>query len=168
MIIYVITDGEYSDYHIERVFLDIDKAYTFARLNNMEVEEWETSDEKYSIPSETFYRIAMEFEIYKDAIGHYSQLVTRFDISEVPPEKVEKEGTLTDFLGSGYYNLKSIEGVFIRRFYSTKKFDKLSVIDKTQKIGYDICAMVENLIEENGGNPKNIDFKKLLGGKIND
>ena len=136
MTIYVITDGEYSDYHIERVFLDIDKAYTFARLNNMEVEEWETSDEKYSIPSETFYKIVMEFEIYKDAMGRYSQIVSGFDVSEVPPEKMENEGTLTDFLGPGYYNLKSIERVFIRRFYSTKKFDKQSVIDKTEKIGY--------------------------------
>ena len=135
MTIYVITAGEYSDYHIERVFLDIDKAYTFARLNNMEVEEWETSDEKYSIPSGTFYRIVMEFEIYKDAIGHYSQIVSGFDVSEVSPEKMENEGILTDFLGPGYYNLKSIERVFIRRFYSTKKFDKQSVIDKKEKIG---------------------------------
>ena len=28
--IYIVTDGEYSDYHIEGVFLDKEKAYKYA------------------------------------------------------------------------------------------------------------------------------------------
>ena len=37
--IYVVTDGEYSDYHIEGVFLDKEKAYKYAELNDCIVED---------------------------------------------------------------------------------------------------------------------------------
>ena len=43
--IYVVTDGEYSDYHIEGVFLDKEKAYKYAELNDCIVEEYEPMDD---------------------------------------------------------------------------------------------------------------------------
>lgn len=52
MKIYIVTAGEYSDYHIERVFLDKKKAEYWARLENgideytdCGIEEFDTSDE---------------------------------------------------------------------------------------------------------------------------
>ena len=53
MKVYVITEGEYSDYHIEKVFLDKAKAEEFCALQNRkgnsyngswDIEEYETSD----------------------------------------------------------------------------------------------------------------------------
>lgn len=52
MKIYIVTSGEYSDYHIERVFLDKEKAETFSKKattdhygENYVVEEFDTDDE---------------------------------------------------------------------------------------------------------------------------
>lgn len=43
--IYIVTDGEYSDYHIEGVFLNKEKAYKYAELNDCIVEEYEPMDD---------------------------------------------------------------------------------------------------------------------------
>lgn len=46
MKIYIVTDGEYSDYHIEAVFTDKKKAEIYASLHNCDwVEEFETHDD---------------------------------------------------------------------------------------------------------------------------
>lgn len=54
MIVYIVTAGEYSDYHICRVFLDKEKADKYVELEtacdnilsyNMYVSAWETSDD---------------------------------------------------------------------------------------------------------------------------
>ena len=50
--VYIVTAGEYSDYRIERVFLDKDKAYKYCELmgnrnryDDYNVEEYDTSDD---------------------------------------------------------------------------------------------------------------------------
>lgn len=43
-IIYVVTDGCYSDYHIVGVFTDKEKAHDYAKLHFYDVEEFETMD----------------------------------------------------------------------------------------------------------------------------
>lgn len=43
--IYIVTDGDYSDYNIEGVFLDKEKAYKYAELNDCTVEEYEPMDD---------------------------------------------------------------------------------------------------------------------------
>ena len=49
MKVYVVTSGEYSDYHIDAVFLDRKKALQYCAANgiceDVSVEEWETADE---------------------------------------------------------------------------------------------------------------------------
>lgn len=52
MKIYIVTEGCYSDYHIEEVFLDKEKAYNYARLHcsgDGHVEEFDTLDNDYEI-----------------------------------------------------------------------------------------------------------------------
>lgn len=44
MKIYVATDGEYSDYHIEAVFLSKKEAELYAAVHRGQVEEYETAD----------------------------------------------------------------------------------------------------------------------------
>lgn len=50
MKIYVVTSGEYSDYHIDAVFLDKQKALQYCAANgiceDVSIEEWETHDDK--------------------------------------------------------------------------------------------------------------------------
>ena len=49
MKIYIVTSGEYSDYHIDAVFLDRQKALQYCAANeiseDVSVEGWETADE---------------------------------------------------------------------------------------------------------------------------
>ena len=54
MKVYIITSGEYSDYGIDKVFLDKAKAEEYVRLNSRKydeptIEEYETSDETFEI-----------------------------------------------------------------------------------------------------------------------
>jgi hypothetical protein len=54
MKVYIITSGEYSDYGIDKVFIDKEKAEEWIRLNQRrydvpKIEEWNTSDESFII-----------------------------------------------------------------------------------------------------------------------
>ena len=56
MTVYIVTDGEYSGYHIEGVFLDKDKAEYFRKFHtseNGEVETYYTIDDDYTIDVKT-------------------------------------------------------------------------------------------------------------------
>ena len=44
MKVYVVTDGEYSDYHIECVTLSLDAAYEYIKRRSGEVETYDTED----------------------------------------------------------------------------------------------------------------------------
>ena len=62
MKIYVITKGEYSDYHICGVAVEKAKAESMARIfsdkwEKAEVEEWDTEDVDLSIEGKTPYRV---------------------------------------------------------------------------------------------------------------
>lgn len=55
--VYIVTAGEYSDYRIERVFLDKDNAYKYRDLMNSKyddyrVEEYDTSDDDIKFSDE--------------------------------------------------------------------------------------------------------------------
>ena len=60
MTIYLVTSGEYSDYHIDAVFADKEKAERFCALKNneyndyneYEIEEWEEDDVEIDTVSE--------------------------------------------------------------------------------------------------------------------
>lgn len=79
MKVYIVTAGEYSDYHICKVFLDKEKADKYVALEtecdeflsyNMYVSEWETSDDKIDMNAKVGYYhycyINMQGEIETD------------------------------------------------------------------------------------------------------
>lgn len=56
MTVYIVTDGKYSSYHIEGVFLDKDKAEYFRKFHTSEngaVEAYDTIDDDYTIDVKT-------------------------------------------------------------------------------------------------------------------
>ena len=76
--IYIVTDGEYSDYHIEGVFLNKEKAYKYAELNDCIVEEYEPMDDVEIIVGKKVtvdYRVkesgAMKIDVKKCEIKPY-------------------------------------------------------------------------------------------------
>ena len=50
MVVYVVTDGEYSDYHIEAVFTDKEQAELYCATHNLKtvsIEEYDTEEHKF-------------------------------------------------------------------------------------------------------------------------
>lgn len=73
MKVYVITAGEYSEYHIERVFLDKEKAYRFAAvnrhiaaINNYRVEEYDCDDDNIETNNKTKVYRSYRYYICRD------------------------------------------------------------------------------------------------------
>ena len=63
-IIYVVTAGCYSDYHIEEVFKDKSKAEYYCTCHeDCEIEEYSLSDDNIFTP---FELVVINFDIYKD------------------------------------------------------------------------------------------------------
>ena len=70
MKIYIVTSGEYSDYHINAVFSTKEEAEKYCALNNKagdnwtdcEIEEWDTQDYKIEgeVPVYYLYRFAIK------------------------------------------------------------------------------------------------------------
>lgn len=81
MIVYIVTAGEYSDYHIERVFLDRKKAEQYVALQHRNsewytydtwnIEEEETFDD--NLVGETEVRYLYTFYYENDKVERYSE-----------------------------------------------------------------------------------------------
>lgn len=85
--IYIVTDGEYSDYHIEGVFLDKEKAYKYAELNDCIVEEYEPMDDaeiivgrKITVDYRTKESGTMKISVKKCEIKPYYNPSTQFQL----------------------------------------------------------------------------------------
>lgn len=81
MTVYIVTAGEYSDYHIERVFLDRKKAEQYVALqnrnsewydyDNWNIEEEETFDD--NLVGETKVHYLYTFYYENDKVERYSE-----------------------------------------------------------------------------------------------
>lgn len=93
MNIYVVTEGEYSDYHIEGVFLTKEaaekymKLHCYGKYDYPEVEEYETMDEHYP-DEEMVVECEAEFmHVLGTLIGNSAWITKRtFKASEAPEE----------------------------------------------------------------------------------
>ena len=76
-IIYVVTDGAYSDYHIEAVFTSKENAEKFASLHDCAIEEWDAG--AYQIDGDVDVWYQYEF----DAGWHFDLCKTRYSEKKV-------------------------------------------------------------------------------------
>lgn len=96
MKVYVVTAGEYSDYHICKIFLDKEKAEKYVALenemnkywsDNCWVNEWDTSDDSVDIDAKTakyyYAYITTEGEIETDEDDGQDYPEIRIDKGEV-------------------------------------------------------------------------------------
>lgn len=80
MKIYVVTDGEYSDYHIEAVFTDKAKAKWYADVHAANVEEYDSDPVGPSIPpGMRVYRLLMSSDGDVSQVQHVSYDDVLFD-----------------------------------------------------------------------------------------
>lgn len=96
MKVYVVTAGEYSDYHICKIFLDKEKAEKYVALenemneylyDNCWVDEWDTSDDSIDINAKTakyyYAYITTDGEIETDEEDGQDYPEIRIDKGEV-------------------------------------------------------------------------------------
>ena len=100
--VYIVTAGDYSDYRIERVFLEKDKAYKYCNLMNnrrdeYRVEEYDTSDDDIKFLDEC---IVFEDKVYrKDNYICYECVdgnEAKVNIKTITLEESAIEGFLSD------------------------------------------------------------------------
>ena len=133
MKVYVVTQGEYSDYHIEQIFTDRDKAELFCTTLNVdyyappEIEEYETDEVK--IEGE-FYRYVVGYgtkEIKYDGTWKY-RLYNYEIVRYKNPIKEEFEETLID----GRYRYKFT--VAVNKYITLNQAKKIAE-DRWNKFG---------------------------------
>lgn len=140
MKVYVVTAGEYSDYHIYRVFLDKSKAESYAKLLGGNVEPYETDDDNYDaiLDSETFIECSLIWNMDKEVFDY----------------RIRANGYDTSNYGYVYYKEKSFcynnsaSMVQMCRQMSIVEAESEETRKRYEKILYDIKAEVTYLKAE--------------------
>ena len=146
MKIYIITSGCYSDYMIEQVFLNEEKAKSYCKFHtDCRIEEFENYDDNYIIPSKSFYMATSTLKIYRDGFGVYSTIAK----GPATIQEVENLGENQLYVSDKTIDENECYLVEIVKYFDTSKFDSSQIQDRMRKISYDTCAEIANSIEEN-------------------
>jgi len=138
MKVYIVTDGSYSDYHIERVFLEKEKAEHFSELIDGDVGEYETDDDK-------------QFEDYNvircwyNFIGEFTSYFTNI---------VGQKYALNKTAFSIFKNT-SMNNLYLQRVVPNDSNEE-DMTNKYKKVCYDIFAEIKYHKEVDGWSDKMI------------
>lgn len=156
MKIYVITSGMYSDYGIEAIFLDKEKAENYVKYHGSggyygdlpSIEEWDTSDEEYQMQADGHYVVSYSECIW---VGSGKNEYPRNEYTEcklMPPDApshvLEERNLLypTDYSEWLWY--LSIKRCFRESEVKNEKGAK----KKVEKIFHDMAAQLKSAIAE--------------------
>lgn len=141
--IYIVTDGEYSDYHIEGVFLDKEKAYKCAELNDCIVEEYEPMDDteiivgrKITVDYRTKESGTMKISVKKCEIKPYYNPSTQFQLCP---------GGVTSLYMTRYIQDDSLSDGQIRDKYEKAARDIMDYCKERLSSGYSAHQITEFL-----------------------
>jgi hypothetical protein len=160
MKVYIITAGSYSDYHIERVFLDKEKAEKYVKLSQ--------SNYNYDQP------YIKEMETSDNAVIDKITYVEAFYTKGKNHEDIDVDIIITNTLNSSEDDVKRNE------FYSypsgTKELDISRVIDneynedeikgKYRKVCQELMTQIESLVEIEGWTENMVD--EWLNNKVDE
>lgn len=140
MKIYVVTTGSYSDYRIEKVFTNKDKAEEFAKwcYDSNDVEEYDTEDD---IDVGKYYKICAQYKVYDNGRNE-TPIVNVYNCANT--NDGGNYTYLTDYhkYGSNYIVLT------ICRFVKANNDDKNFYKQKYTKVAYDTMAMIKQLVAD--------------------
>ena len=146
MKVYVITDGNYSDYHIKQVFLNKDKAESFAKLHQYRVEEYDIFDDNYIIPDTIYYQAHISFKMIRDIYNKYSvQAKSQVIITET----ADKPADTKVLLNSSPYGKDEEFYINIYVYRNKLTVSEQELTNRTISIGYETCALIQHLLSEN-------------------
>jgi hypothetical protein len=151
MKVYVVTAGSYSDYHIERVFLDKEKAERYVELSQNScdepyIEEFETDDDKQ------IDKITYIYATYsKDR--SYGNDYMRVEIKTTNTlDSSEEDVNGNNFWLYSYFGEKDLT---VTRVLNGE-YDEEKLKNKYTKVCYDLMSKIESLLEIEGWDEKMI------------
>lgn len=155
MKIYVVTQGSYSDYHIEQVFLEREKAELYCKLHDTdmwgdhpEIEEFDTYDDFAEKEKDTIEYV-YEFDLDREGSTHnrYCYVLT----AEQKEEFEAEHWPLNNKLGLeyiwGYPDIDRLSGMIARII--TRELNA----EKAEKIVHDLLAEYAYSCAEKNVNP---------------
>ena len=150
MKVYIVTEGAYSGYHIERVFLDKKKAEEYVKFHSgnlnmifddMQIEEYETYDDKFITEKENSpcIRVTLFYNFEENKITeNYSYYKNENDVKE---ENLYREN----------YCELPMKLIVTRKYNHQNGFDNIDIerdIEKTKRILHDLITQVTYLVSE--------------------
>lgn len=164
MKVYIVTAGEYSDYGIQKVFLDQDKAEKYAKYRNgynswddYRVEEYDTFDDEYAVIEKepTYHRFRIELMVKSNHKGVFSTSIVNMDHTITDNqchENFKKYNSGRKYYCNEYMTPNGKSNLTVYCWFEVKDENSnaewLEVEDKAEKIAEDFAGQVANLLAQ--------------------
>ena len=142
MKVYIVTDGCYSDYTIEKVFSNRPAAEEYKKWHNItnEIAEYEVYDEPFiEEEGEKVMFIRVQGTVYPEAV-----VDLRY---EIRPAMI-KEGSITRCNGLMDYKKPGVFTLYTYRYIPADKWDEEKYKAKFTKALYDLAGMAKAMFAE--------------------
>ena len=137
--IYIVTSGEYSDYSIDAVFQDENKAEAYCKCHpNAEIEEWELFDDNIYTPFNVV-------NIHMDILENNGKRIY-FKFQTLSKEDANYYMTNNDSVT--VYSSNHINIHLIRML--PQNYDKENIENKYTKVFYDLISEIRYLVSDTG------------------
>lgn len=139
MKIYIVTRGEYSDYYIDKVFTDRDKAEEYRKWcpDANELEEYNTEDD------------CVVDKYYKIMVDYYTYDYNRFEKPNVRIERCNCKGNgWTHVYDRRNISYQPHTGVVLTRYISETNWNEEFYTKRYIKAVYDLMAQAKQLLSE--------------------
>lgn len=142
MKIFIVTDGVYSDYSIEKIFSNRPAAEEYKKWHNISnaIEEYEVHDEPFEkFDGEGAMFIRVQGTVYPEAV-----VDLRYEIrpAMIRPEAITRRNGLLDYRKPGVFTLYTYHHV------PANLWDEEKYKDKFTKALYDLAAVAKSMFAE--------------------
>lgn len=142
MKVYIVTDGSYSDYTIEKVFSNLDAAEEFKKWRSItnDIEEYEIYDEPFGAnDGEKVMFIGVQGTVYPEAV---------VDISFNIRRDMRYDGSNTKGAGIDSYHRPGVFTLYNYHYIPADKWDEEKYKAKFTKALYDLAGMAKAMFAE--------------------
>ena len=158
MKVYIVTSGSYSDYQIDRVFLDKEKAETYVKLSEGRdaiLEEYEADDDKL------INKITYVYASYRKDCS-YSEDYIDVRIIDTNSLDTTKENLNNDRF---WLYMSGEKSLTISRALN-REYEEENIKNKYKKVLYDLMAKIESLLQLEGWDEKMV--QEWLGQNVDE
>ena len=143
MKVYVVTDGEYSDYNIQKVFSNIEAAEEYKYWHHItnDIEEYEVADTALDIEEKRYWFIKVSGIVYPEAVVNIQYEIHPATIND----RHIKQGVYVD---TWEYKYRSTLKIWNYHYVSAENWNEEKYKEKYTKALYDQAALVKYMIAD--------------------